>query len=51
MNSEHAKYISEIKELLTYICTYGLRADETPMHIRFRVKEIVEGWKEEDDEA
>lgn len=49
MNSEHAKDISEIKELLTYICTYGLRTNETPMHIRFRVKEIVDGWKEEDE--
>ena len=50
MNSNE-KDIAEIKELLTYICTYGLRSEETPMRIRFRVKEIVEGWKEEEDKA
>lgn len=49
MNSEYAKDMAEIKELLTYICTYGLRSEETPMHIRFRVTEIVDGWKEEDE--
>ena len=48
--AELKKDISEIKELLTYICTYGMRSEETPMHIRFRVTEIVDGWNEKEDD-
>lgn len=49
--AELKKDISEIKELLTYICIYGLRSEETPMHIRMRVIEIVDGWKDGEDEV
>ena len=42
--------INDIKELMAYNFKYGCAVDNTPVHIIRRIFDILQKWKEEDED-